>query len=96
MSEGGTPVAMAAINACAGSALQIGGVFVPPELRGDGRAGRVVSALLAEKAQGEADTAILFAASESAAKAYERIGFQKIGAYRVALLKEPYTLGAPA
>lgn len=94
--EEGTPVAMAAVNAQAGLALQVGGVFVPPALRGQGRGGRVVQAMLAEAAAEGAETAILFAANPAAATAYERIGFNRCGDYRVALLHDPATLGSPA
>lgn len=93
MEDSGGPVAMAAVNARAGLAVQVGGVFVPAALRGVGRAGRVVSALLAECAAQGARTAILFAASAGAARAYTRIGFAPIGGYRVALLHQPVALG---
>lgn len=91
----GTPVAMSELNARAGHAVQIGGVFVPRDKRGKGFAGRVVNARLAEL-RGEGITrAILFAASENAARAYEKIGFERIGDYRIALLKTPLALGTP-
>ncbi|MGP6086998.1 GNAT family N-acetyltransferase [Antarctobacter jejuensis] len=93
--EDGTPTAMAAFNARAGTAVQVGGVYVPKGLRRQGRGGRVVKALLAEAAGQGITTAILFAASESAAHSYERIGFDHIGAYRVALLRAAITLGDP-
>lgn len=92
---GGQPVAMAAINAKSGPAVQVGGVFVPTGLRRRGYGGRVVAALLARQAAEGATTAILFAASPEAAKAYENIGFNRIGGYRIALLKEAHPLGAP-
>jgi len=92
---GGRPVAMANANAVAGPAVQVGGVFVPPALRGQGRAGRVVAGLLAERAAAGAQRAFLFAASDAAARAYVRIGFQRIGLYRVALLRNPVA-AAPA
>ncbi|MCB1333328.1 MAG: GNAT family N-acetyltransferase [Roseivivax sp.] len=95
LEEDGTPVAMAGINARAGSAVQVGGVYVPPALRGAGRGGRAVAGLLAEAAAQGVRKAVLFAASPEAAKTYERIGFARIGDYRVALLKEPLTLGSP-
>ncbi len=93
--EDGKPTAMAAFNARAGSAVQVGGVYVPKPFRGEGRGGRVVQALLAEAATQGTTTAILFAASESAARTYERIGFDMIGAYRIALLRAAITLGGP-
>lgn len=93
--ENGAPVAMAALNARAGTAVQVGGVYVPPELRGQGRGGRVVAGLLRDVAAGGATRAILFAASPAAARAYERIGFDHIGAYHIAMLRRPVTLGPP-
>lgn len=84
--QGGEPVAMAAVNARAGDTVQIGGVYVPPPLRGRGLAGRVVAAQLCALRGAGIRTAILFAASDVAARAYERIGFARVGAYRVALL----------
>jgi len=94
--EGDAPVAMTALNARAGGAVQIGGVYVPPDLRGAGRAGQAVAAHLRELAQAGVTRAILFAASDAAASAYTKIGFQRIGTYKVAMLKEPMTLADPA
>jgi GNAT superfamily N-acetyltransferase len=84
--EDGAPAAMAAVNAQAGNAVQVGSVFVPPPLRGAGRAGRAVAGLLAHAAARGARQAVLFAASPAAARSYERIGFVRVGGYRVALL----------
>ena len=95
MEQENVPVAMAAINAKAGQAVQVGGVFVPRDLRGKGLGGQVVKALLAEMAGQGATTAILFAASPDAAKTYERIGFGKVGGYRIAMLDQATTLGDP-
>lgn len=94
--EGGKPVAMTGINTRAGHTVQVGGVYVPPELRGQGRAGRVVAAHLEVLRAGGAETAILFAASPVAAGAYERIGFQRIGDYRVSMLSVPARVKVPA
>ena len=93
--EDGAPVAMAGINARVGTAVQVGGVFVPKPLRGAGRGGAVTAGLLAAEKAAGTTTAILFAASEAAAKTYERIGFERCGGYRVALLKTPVTLANP-
>lgn len=96
MIRGDEPVAMGGINARAGEAVQIGGVFVPPEQRGLGYAGELVLAHLKElRAQG-VRRASLFAASPAAERAYARIGFARIGAYRVALLGRPVILGMAA
>ncbi|WP_136439744.1 GNAT family N-acetyltransferase [Pacificoceanicola onchidii] len=93
--EDGAPTALTGINARAGGAVQVGGVFVPEENRGKGRAGRAVLAHLQELKPGGVTRAILFAAAPEAAKAYERIGFERCGDYRVALLAEPTQLGTP-
>lgn len=92
----GQPLAMAAINARAGDAVQVGGVYVPPALRGQGLAARVVAALLAEQRTIGARRAVLFAASPMAQRAYLKLGFQMVGDYRVALLHSPLTLNATA
>lgn len=92
--ENGRPVAISQSTVRAGAAVQIGGVFVPEPLRGRGLAGRVVAAQLRQLRDEGCRTAILFAASVPAARAYERIGFRHIGSYRVAMLKAPLTLEA--
>ena len=93
--ENGAPVAMAALNARVGEMVQVGGVYVPPELRGRGLGGRVTAALLAEARATGARRAILFAASEAAARVYEAIGFRLIGSYAVAQFAQPAKVVAP-
>lgn len=93
--EDGVPKGVTGFNARTVSAVQVGGVFVPKEHRGQGRAGRAVAAHLRELQSEGITHAILFAASQGAAKAYEKIGFERCGVYRVALLAEPTTLGNP-
>ncbi|MCT4558149.1 MAG: GNAT family N-acetyltransferase [Pelagimonas sp.] len=95
--EGDTPVAMTGLNARYKGTVQIGSVFVPTELRGQGRAGQAILAHLHElhHSDGVAQ-AILFAASDKAAKAYERIGFAYRGEYQVAVLARPQMLDTPA
>ncbi len=89
LERGGAAVAMASLNARAAETVQVGGVYVPPAVRGQGLAGAVVALQLAELRELGAQVAILFAANAAAARAYERIGFQQIGSYEVALLKTP-------
>lgn len=89
------PVAMSAVNAHAGHAVQIGGVFVRRDRRGLGLAAEVVRAQLAELRDEGFARAILFAGSDAAARVYEKIGFQRVGDYRVALLEAPVQLGSP-
>lgn len=84
----GKPVAMTGFNARLPQAVQIGGVYTPPELRGQGLARRAVGLHLQE-AQGRGVTkSILFAASETAARVYEAIGFVKIGAFALLIYED--------
>ena len=89
----GQPVAMTAINARAAQTVQVGGVYVPDAQRGQGYGGAVVAAQLTALVPQAVQRAILFAASPVAARAYERIGFRHIGAYRIALLQAPFAIG---
>lgn len=91
----GQPVAMTAINARLPDMIQIGGVYTPPELRGQGHARRVVALHMAEEHAKGIETAILFASGPAACRAYEAIGFRHIGSYALAILKDAVTLGAP-
>ncbi|TCK99343.1 putative GNAT family acetyltransferase [Shimia isoporae] len=81
----GLPVAMTGFNAQAGDAVQIGAVFTPPETRGQGLARRAVALHLAEARERGVKQAILFAANEPAARAYEAIGFQRKGSMSMAM-----------
>lgn len=89
----GTPVAMTALNARLPDMVQIGGVYTPPALRGRGYARRVVAQHLAEVRGEGVKTAILFASGPAASRAYEAIGFRRIGTYALAILKEPVIIG---
>lgn len=85
----GQTVAMTAFNAEIGDTVHVSGVFVPRNLRNRGYGRRVVAAHLAEAYARGIQRAILFAASQAAARAYEGIGFQRIGTYRVTLFAAP-------
>ncbi|MGR3804365.1 GNAT family N-acetyltransferase [Marinibacterium profundimaris] len=91
--EDGRPVAAAALNARAGDMVQVGGVFVPEAERNRGLGRRVTAARLTQARDDGARVAILFANNPAAARAYEAIGFQRIGDYRVAVLSEPMFVG---
>lgn len=87
--RGGRPVAMTGLNARAGGCVQVGGVYTPPALRGQGLARMAVALHLAElRAQG-AGRAFLFAASDAAERAYRAIGFQPAGHMRMVVLPSP-------
>lgn len=90
----GRPVAMTAFNARFADMVQIGGVFTPEDRRGKGYGRRVVAAHLAEVRAEGVKTAILFSNNDAASRAYEAIGFQRVGSYRVAVLKKPAEIGA--
>ena len=73
--------------------MQVGGVYTPPGLRGRGQARRAV-ALHMQELRGEGvQTAILFASGAAACRAYEAIGFRRIGTYSLAILEEPVVIG---
>lgn len=88
----GQPVAMTAFNSVSGSCVQVGAVYTPPELRGQGFARRAVALHLREAHPNGIDEAILFAANRTAAKAYEAIGFEQIGEYGIVDFAEPQTV----
>lgn len=88
----GKMVSFSGFNATLTDMVQIGPVWTPPEFRGRGYARKLVAlSLQAAKTQG-VKKAVLFTDNPAAMKAYEAIGFQDIGAYRLALLKEPLSL----
>lgn len=92
--QNGQPTAMTAFNAHLPDMVQIGGVYTPQNARGKGLARRVVAAHLKEARTAGVQTAILFASGEAACRAYEAIGFERIGDYTLAILSTPVTIGA--
>ena len=94
LEENGQVVASSGFNSRIAEAVQVGGVWTPPNLRrrGYGRAAVAVS-LLDARAEG-AEQAILFTGEENIAaqKAYLALGFQPIGDYAIVLLKQPINL----
>lgn len=93
MEKDGMPCAMSALNARTADMVQVGGVYVPTHHRGHGHGARVVALHLAELRNEGITKAILFAASPVAARAYESIGFRRVGHYCIALLETPMTAG---
>lgn len=90
--ERGLPVAMAGLNARVGDTVQVGSVYVPTELRNRGLGRTIVSKMLNYEASQGTRRAILFSNNDAASRAYEAIGFEQIGTFRVAILKEPACL----
>ncbi|HBN52192.1 MULTISPECIES: GNAT family N-acetyltransferase [Thalassospira] len=83
----GKTVSLSGFNAIVPDMVQVGPVWTPPEERSNGYARILVAkTLLAVRARG-VKRAILSTDSDAAAKAYEALGFEKVGRYRLALLK---------
>lgn len=89
LEDEGKPVATSSFNTAITEAVQIGGVWTPPELRrrGYGRAA-VAASLLDARAEG-AVMSILFTGVENIAaqKAYTALGYRHVGDYRIVLLR---------
>lgn len=92
--EGARPVSRTGINAQVGDVVQIGGVYTPPELRGQGYARRAVAYHMDELRQKGVRKAVLFAASDKAAKAYRAIGFEPAGSFTLVVYEPPVKLTA--
>ena len=86
----GEPVARSSFNAAIREAVQVGGVWTPPELRGRGYGRSVVAASLLDARAHSVERAILFTGEENvpAQKAYQALGFRRIGDYGIVLLRE--------
>lgn len=91
LEDEGRPVSTTAFNTAIREAVQVGGVWTPPEqrCRGYGRAA-VAASLLAARAEG-ATRGVLFTGQENvpAQRAYEALGFRRVGDYRLLLLRPP-------
>lgn len=92
----GVPVALSGFNAMLPQAVQVGGVYTPPALRGQGLARRAVAAHLAEVRLKGVPCAYLFAANAAAARAYTAIGFRPSGTMGIAQFDGPQRIGAAA
>lgn len=81
-----TPVAFSAFNARLPDMVQVGPVWTPKEHRNRGFARLLLAYTLHQEKQRGIKQAILFTNNPAAIKAYNAIGFKKIGNYRLALL----------
>lgn len=85
----GVPVAGTGFNARLPGVVQVGGVWTPPEHRRQGLARAAVALHLAEARAEGVERAILFSASDHAARAYRALGFQEIGRFGLLIFREP-------
>ncbi len=83
----GCPVAYSAFNARLLEIVQVGGVWTPPERRGRGFARAVVAASLIEAREEGVRRAVLFTENPAARRAYEAIGFRKVGDYGLVIFR---------
>jgi RimJ/RimL family protein N-acetyltransferase len=89
LEDEGEPVACSSFNTAIDEAVQIGGVWTPPELRRQGYGRAVVAASLLDARAEGATTSILFTGvrNMAAQKAYTALGYRHIGDYRLVLLR---------
>jgi len=87
----GALVASTSFNTTTAEAVQVGGVWTPPALRGRGYARAVVAASLRDAKTAGAQRAILFTGdtNQAAQKAYRALGFTRIGDFGLCLLQTP-------
>lgn len=85
------PVASSSFNTAIKEAVQVGGVWTPPELRRCGYGRSVVAASLLDARSEGVEKAILFTGESNIAaqRAYTALGFRHIGDYRILLLQSP-------
>ncbi|SNS14934.1 GNAT family N-acetyltransferase [Tropicimonas sediminicola] len=92
----GTPCAMTSFNAILPDMVQIGNVFTPDEKRGQGHARRAVALHLERARAAGVERAMLFASGPAASRAYEAIGFDRIGRFTLLIFEQPQTICAAA
>lgn len=90
LEDGGAVVASTSFGAVIDEAVQVGGVWTPPELRGRGYGRAVVAVSLLDARAESVERSILFTGDGNVAaiKAYRALGYRRIGDYRVVLLRE--------
>ncbi|NDR57260.1 GNAT family N-acetyltransferase [Aliiruegeria sabulilitoris] len=95
-SEEGQPLAMTSFNAILPDTVQIGNVYTPDEVRGQGHARRAVALHLDRARRDGVKRAILFASGPAASRAYEAIGFEQIGHFTLLFFADTQAVKAAA
>lgn len=85
----GVPVALSGFNATLPKIVQVGPVWTPPEHRNNGYARILVAKTLEATRQTGTEHSVLFTDNPAAAKAYQAIGYKRMGDFRLAFLEEP-------
>ena len=91
LEDGGRPVSTSGFNTATAEAVQIGGVYTPPQFRGRGYGRAVVAASLLDARAEGVEGSILFTGVKNvpAQRCYEALGYRQIGDYRLILLCAP-------
>ena len=89
LEDAGQVVASTSFNAVIAEAVQVGGVWTPPAHRGRGYGRSVVAVSLLDARQQGVERSVLFTGEDNvgARKAYAALGFQRIGDYRIVILR---------
>ncbi len=89
--EMGRPVAMSSFNAVMAEAVQVGGVYTPPELRGRYYARAAVAQSLLDARANGVRLAVLFTGSDhiAAHRSYSSLGFEIVGEYAIVAFHQP-------
>ena len=90
LEDDGAVVASTSFNAVLDEIVQVGGVWTPPEFRGRGYGRSVVAASLIDARNEGVGRSVLFTGDDNvgARKAYAALGYQRIGDYRIVLLRQ--------
>jgi RimJ/RimL family protein N-acetyltransferase len=88
----GRAVSTSGFNTSTAEAVQIGGVYTPPELRGRGYGRAAVAASLLDARAEGVQRSILFTGVRNvpAQRCYEALGYRLAGDYRLILVRVPY------
>ena len=94
LEDGGELVSMTRFNATAPEAVQVGGVYTPPELRSKGYGAAVVAGSLLDAKKDGVKRSILFTNVENtpAIRCYEGLGYDVIGDYGLVIFEDAHRM----